>query len=73
VSPVVPEIEDIDELLTLAESGELRLPLIDHRTVEVKVWVRSSDVRAIAELKLVQVRAVPPGKCVIDRCGELSE
>jgi len=48
MSPVITQIEDIDELLTEFEAGQIKPALVENGVVGFGLWVSASDSGAVA-------------------------
>jgi len=48
MSPVITQIEDIDELLTEFEAGQIKPALVENGVVELGLWVSASDSGSVA-------------------------
>ncbi len=73
MSPVVAQVEHIDELLTGFEAGHVEAPLVQNGVVEIRLRADSSDSGSVTEFELVQMCAVPSRKPIVNRAGQVTE
>jgi len=48
MSPVITQIEDVDELLTEFEAGQIQPALVENVVVGFGLWVSASDSGSVA-------------------------
>lgn len=73
MGPIVTEVEDIDKLLSRLQTRELQDAVVENRLFGFPLSICDSDVSAIAKLEFMEMRPVPPGKCIVNCNCEVSK
>lgn len=73
VGPVVAEIEDVDELLAVAQRAQGGLAAVEQFGIFAVFPVGATDPSAVSAFEMVQMRKVPAAERIIDSRGQGGE
>ena len=73
MAPLIPEVEDVNEVVAGLEQRQPHLVFVDQAAVEIVFLIDHSDPCAVAKPELMQMCRVPAGKAEIDSGRQLTE